>query len=676
MIITFFVFIAFFSVYGGAVYIAPLDGWTLTPVHGGSSALLKDSYHDRTIYENKDFSHLERYHPTSCWVRRKKDGDYFCAIKSGVLCELRLADAEKWHHSQEALKILQEFSREAGRNQSFLTYIQKKTGNHYIYESLMNVYRAAVRDLLYKKTEPEGSGWNLVLDRSGGLFERHLYDIGGAVSWKDGGGSAVKFSEKGEHFDGTIWLRHCGIKLYVYGRMQRSLVVCDWEKCGQNLDFLKKLCREYGCFEDRKSVDLFRKDVEKTLITIVDGGENVHVCDLMDNSLPFTNNQPGGWSVKLMHSYHPSLIKGPKDCVLVGSVDSANVFNDETIWVRKEGSGKNSLCAWKGGVYYCYDNLDDSSRWRHLPITQETLKRFANTSCDSLEIYFEDDRNALIAMRNGCIAAVRDCPWRPIEMEPNCSLIVSPWAGVFAKNDGDIELLSFGFSQEGTYREGEVWLHLCGQECFLRAVMEQDLFQCKIVNEDSAPYWSDFPKLHAALKKISTHGWTLSCLTFQEDIIVRNSLMAFICNALYGKREVKIDHYWVAHIEQHKAIFNQTAGDHVISTGMHQQSREYVDRSIWWRFDEEESLCLRYGDVLLRYKDTLRPFPFPRHVRRGQEDIRSFTHIAAQFLESEGKEALRLDPTALCNIQKFCEYARASCYSALSYSRVPKAARP
>ena len=629
----FIIFIASFYAYSG-VHIEQMDGWIVTPVHDSSYALQKRE-HDRVVFcphETKEGRHKS----VSCWIREKQEGGYhLCAVKNGLFFEYNLlGDTKNWHHLPETVGYLRDFARNGGEKM-FRDYWQDRVGEAKR-QAIANACMAAIRDLQHEKMEPDAGGWNFVFKHNQELCRYYNGDIGGNVLWpcngpvlflealKDYSDDVALRNYRGKdahqhHYENTMWVRCCGDQKYVYVNMQGGIAIYNLSRDNKHLQtksgklfFLKPLMQEGFQWKSYDDVQYFKKCVRKFIYELTGGVRGGHFnYDLLQKGLTFPNHQPDGWSVAPVKPGTSCLKKRTNDLTILGSTDSAGSFQDRAVWLRKGVDQETFLCSWYQGVFFKYNVFRDKG-WKHLPETRKFLRDFSgmidSVGLEEAERFLSDDGDIdVMRFKNACFAAVRDCLWSPIETLSGCALF-DPRDDVCVQSAGDVVLSLKGCVKGARwYGDGAIWVHLCGNASFLRAVIDGRLFQCRIDGEESASCWDGFADTLEALKMICVFGDN-ECLTFSERIQLRNSCKRLICQSLY-KADIRdlddggwtiLDGGWTIEKPHKLLLFEDTEFDHVLRRGLTAFEEKY-DGAISWRFDGQEFLCVRWSDILLRY---------------------------------------------------------------------------
>lgn len=605
----FFMCMVSFVAYSSA-HIEPVEGWTLTAVHKKSDALQKDKKHDRTVFGTIDASD-ESYESVSCWIREKQAGVYYlCVIKNGILFERNLSEDDKaWHHFPETLTNFRDFAENGGET-NFHNYWKSKLEKQKCL-AVKNACMAAIYSLPHKQIEPNAGGWNFVFKPSEELCKHYYGDVGGLVVWECHIGN-VWLKGGQYHFDDTAWVRSCSHQQYVYVNVKGAMIVYNlsgddnhWPEKPENLTYLKTLSQEEFKWENALEVDVFKSYVKTFIRRAVYGVDGGPLFDELLQKILSTSHQCDGWSVIPMRQDSPDLHHLPDDLTIFGTTNSKGYFEDRAVWLRKDDKRVTTLCSWYQGIFFRYNDLNADKSWTHLPQTLQYLQRLSTlmdtSGFEEAERFISNEKTMdMIRFKNGCLAAVRDSLWSPIEMAPECTLFY-PRHDICAQSKGDV-IISLKRCVKGyrCYGNESIWVHLCADASFLRAMIEGSLFQCRIDCANNASCWDGFPGTHAALQKVCVYGHD-KCLTFAERIMLRNSCKRLICRALYKENVMEFIDGWTLEkphallLYEEECCQNRTILKDLMVFG------KLYEGSISWRFDGQEFLCVRYKNMLLRY---------------------------------------------------------------------------
>lgn len=591
-----------FSIAHGSALIEQPEGWTITPVHAGSSVLKIKNDH-RPIIAVPSPSKTQ-YKEGDVWLLCKEEGDSLCALKDGVLCQYNLSQEQGWRHDKSVLESLRSFAQECGDYDSFLFYLSWNECAE-DRDGILYGCEAAVRDLEHDPVEPLEGGWNLVLPRKH-LQDSHCDDI-----------TCKKF---GKHNYPRVWLRRCGRQKYIYGAFGDAIVVYnishstphpDDESGAVYIEYLNRYFERKALPKDPHNYS----GLCTKFYTRFDGAFYGHggckdhgVLKRMLGHKP----QKNGWNLTLVLPRQEGFRAWPEtietlklryqDLFIKGSLGKEDIFSEGSVWLRVDENGGLKLCFLKKTVLFEHD-LEDKAKWTHLPETLEFLQGFAQSGEGSFRAYLEYNMHNINAMHNACMASVRDALFTPIETKIGWSLTADR-DGIFDYMYGDISINGSGFEIE--YPEWAVWVRFCGHSVYLLARVQNHLCQYNLSSDDE--FWGSSDVILKTLrmflrnKGIMPHDTKRECIT-----VLKNGTVLAICNALY--KETTMCHKACAWTfsRPHPILFNVSHEDQLLcgsyktSTVVRGKSA-YTENSMWWRYDGRSHLCFAAGDgCLLEY---------------------------------------------------------------------------
>lgn len=649
-----------------------------------ASSELEVKESDHLVFEREPKKKCS-YSDGSIWIRTHNKKQFLYAFKRGVLYKYSLSDNKSWQQDPMALQALKDFAQHHHEPEKTIQYYFYKKYGIERGDGLINSLIAAVRDCEFFPIDPIEGGWNFIFPRPD-LFDYRQSDIGGEIFQKELGD--ISFIPSTKH-KGVFWLRYCGTQKYAYLRIGSALIIYNAsgreELWGQNMYSVSHL-------NDLFSKTMFPKKPEKYKALLLAAAQIVcatlygHYGPKNHTVLQSVKKQmlkSDSWRMTHVKSkrFHPLYLqyeiatevlkKRPTDRAILAITDGEGFWVDESIWVRK-GQGKSTLCAWKNSVLFEYD-LCDNDGWVHLPETLQFLQDFAQSSAETIDIFFKNNQLRIVAMQNACFAAVRDCLYKPVEMKKGWSLTDS-YEGLFRSTPEDIYLTSSPVG--GVAAEGSIWMRVCGHSCYLLARINGRLCQYN-VSQGKAETWGQNTKALTILEKIFKSSQFLGSeelqITLMEHTILVNGTLSTICDTLYGDSTPRYKtHAWT--ISEPDALMFQVGFEEYLIKGALQSDwllnrNSYTHESVWWRFDGEAHICFRTGSLLIqcnlthactytsKYSDSL------QDPEKKLLELLAFYHIDWGHLNEASDDGfLNLDSVVLSdhcrtNIQKMMQSA-------------------